>query len=219
MEKFTLALSRFNRNKYDQCIILCDEILKENPADFSVQVLKTHAIRRKNYVDHLECDEESRLQAEKNFIKDLINFAKKFNVLVFLVAHPKKTGEIRVTKEDISGSANIVNLAHMVFSVHRYSDSERAGEMNTRGDYLRGKEPNKYESVVEVLKNRITGLVPKVDLFFDYASYRFYRTPEELWYRYKWDSNCKLPKQTGDPNDHKIPGEDKTPLNDESPIS
>lgn len=167
----------------------------------------------------LECDEESRLQAEKNFIKDLINFAKKFNVLVFLVAHPKKTGEIRVTKEDISGSANIVNLAHMVFSVHRYSDSERAGEMNTRGDYLRGKEPNKYESVVEVLKNRITGLVPKVDLFFDYASYRFYRTPEELWYRYKWDSNCKLPKQTGDPNDHKIPGEDKTPLNDESPIS
>ena len=161
----------------------------------------------------LECDEQSRLQAEKDFIKDLINFAKKFNVLVFLVAHPRKTGEIRVTKDDISGSSNIVNLAHMVFSVHRYTDSERAGEMNERGNYRRGKEPIKYESVIEVLKNRITGLVPKVDVFFDYPSYRFYRTPAEIWHRYKWDDNIS-PLRTDDPNPHEIPGEEDNPLND-----
>lgn len=59
MEKFSLALSRFNRNKYDDCIVVCDEILKANPNDLSVQLLKTHAIRKKNYVDHLECDEET----------------------------------------------------------------------------------------------------------------------------------------------------------------
>lgn len=161
----------------------------------------------------LECDEESRLQAEKNFIKDLINFAKKYNVLVFLVAHPRKTGEVRVTKEDISGSSNIVNLAHMVFSVHRYSDSERAGELNERGSYKKGKEPIKYETVVEVLKNRITGLVPKVDLYFDYPSYRFYRTPRELWYRYKWDWDNKTHERTDDPNEHQIPGSE-SPLDD-----
>lgn len=161
----------------------------------------------------LECDEQSRLQAEKDFIKDLINFAKKFNVLVFLVAHPRKTGEIRVTKDDISGSSNIVNLAHMVFSVHRYTDSERAGEMNERGSYRRGKEPIKYESVIEVLKNRITGLVPKVDVFFDYPSYRFYRTPAEIWHRYKWDDNIS-PLRRDDPNPHEIPGEEDNPLND-----
>ena len=161
----------------------------------------------------LECDEESRLQAEKNFIKDLINFAKKYNVLVFLVAHPRKTGEVRVTKEDISGSSNIVNLAHMVFSVHRYSDGERAGELNERGNYKKGKEPIKYETVVEVLKNRITGLVPKVDLYFDYPSYRFYRTPRELWYRYKWDWDNKTPERTDDPNEHQIPGSE-SPLDD-----
>lgn len=161
----------------------------------------------------LECDEQSRLQAEKDFIKDLINFAKKFNVLVFLVAHPRKTGEIRVTKDDISGSSNIVNLAHMVFSVHRYTESEREGEMNERGNYKKGKEPIKYESVIEVLKNRITGLVPKVDVFFDYTSYRFYRTPEEIWHRYKWDDNLD-PINTFDPNPHEIPGEEDSPLND-----
>ena len=175
----------------------------------------------------LECDEDNRLQAEKNFIKDLINFAKKFNVLVFLVAHPRKIGggETRVTKEDIAGSSNIVNLAHMVFSVHRYSDSERDGEINERGGYKKGKEPIRYESVVEVLKNRITGLVPKVDLYFDYPSYRFYRTPDELWYRYKWDSGNKNPlgwdakekKARGDidVNEHKLPSElMESPIND-----
>ena len=113
----------------------------------------------------------------------------------------------------------------MVFGVHRYSDNERAGELNERGSYRRGKEPIKYESVVEVLKNRITGLVPKVELYFDYPSYRFYRTPEELWYRYKWDKGNKNPlgwdkklkKAFGnvDLNDHKLPRElNPTPIDD-----
>ena len=59
MENFALALSRFRRNKYDQCIVLCDEILKQHPNDLAVQLLKTHAIRKKNYIDDLELDEES----------------------------------------------------------------------------------------------------------------------------------------------------------------
>jgi len=58
MENFPLALSRFRRNKFDECIILCDDILKKNPDDLASQLLKTHAIRRKNYIDDLELDEE-----------------------------------------------------------------------------------------------------------------------------------------------------------------
>ena len=60
-------------------------------------------------------------------------------------------------------------------------------------------------------------MVPKVDLYFDYPSYRFYRTPEELWHRYKWDMDNKNPlgwdvkdkKALGniDPNEHKLPRE------------
>lgn len=34
MEKFSLAVSRFRRYKYDECIVLCDEILKTNPNDY-----------------------------------------------------------------------------------------------------------------------------------------------------------------------------------------
>ena len=154
----------------------------------------------------LECSEEGRLQAEKDFIKSLIFFAKKFNVLVFLVAHPRKIGgELRVTKEDIAGSSNIVNLAHMVFSVHRYTEKEKEGEMNNKGDYLKGHEPKEYDSVVEVLKNRITGLLPECELYFDYNSYRFYKTPKELWMRYKWNTDT-TPLNKTDPNKEKRKG-------------
>ena len=96
-----------------------------------------------------------------------------------MVANPKKTEEIIVTKEDISGSSDIVNLAYIAFVVHRCPDYERLGEMAESGGYKRGKEPIKYERAVEVLKNLIRGFVPKLELFFDYPSYRFYRTQEE----------------------------------------
>ena len=59
MEKFNLAVSRFYRKKYDECIKICDEVLKQSPNDLSAQLLKTHCIRKKNYVDHLESDESS----------------------------------------------------------------------------------------------------------------------------------------------------------------
>lgn len=159
----------------------------------------------------LECSEEGRLQAEKEFVNKLIFFAKKYNVLVFLVAHPRKTGEIRVTKEDIAGSGNIVNLAHMVFSVHRYTDKEKEGEINLRGDYIKGKEPIKEDSCIEVLKNRITGVLPLVKLYFDYPSYRFYKNPSELWFRYNWNKDTS-PLRTDDPNNHGEARNEVSPL-------
>lgn len=149
----------------------------------------------------LECSEEGRLQAEKEFVNKLIFFAKKYNVLVFLVAHPRKTGADMVTKEDIAGSGNIVNLAHMVFSVHRYTDKEKEGEQNLRGNFIKGKEPIAEDSCVEVLKNRITGVLPLIRLYFDYPSYRFYKTPSELWFRYGWNKD-NSPLRKDDPNPH-----------------
>ena len=36
MEKFALAVSRFRRYKFDECIVLSDEILKSNPNDYVI---------------------------------------------------------------------------------------------------------------------------------------------------------------------------------------
>ena len=59
MENFALAMSRFKRNKFDDCIFLCDEMLKINDKDLAVLMLKSHAIRKKNYIDDLEIDDEA----------------------------------------------------------------------------------------------------------------------------------------------------------------
>lgn len=39
MEKFALATNLFKRYKFDECIVLCDEILKSNPNDFVINKL------------------------------------------------------------------------------------------------------------------------------------------------------------------------------------
>ena len=148
----------------------------------------------------LECDSNSLLQAQKEFVKKLVKFAKTFDVLVFLVAHPKKTGAVSLTSEDVSGSQDIVNLGHYLISVHRYTDEEKEGVKGKNGDFLRGYEPKMTDSVIRVLKNRITGSQNfNVELYFDVPSYRFYTDTQELWFRYKWNKSRK-PIPTTDPN-------------------
>lgn len=99
----------------------------------------------------------------------------------------------------------------MVFSVHRYTAKEKEGETNTRNQYIKGKEPIPEDSCVEVLKNRITGILPLVKLYFDYPSYRFYKKPSELWFRYGWNKDTS-PIRTDDPNPHNVVAEEVSPL-------
>jgi len=89
----------------------------------------------------------------------------------------------------------------MAFAIHRYTNKEKEGETNARGEYIRGCEPKTYDTYIEVIKNRITGLMPKVETYFDFQSYRFYRTPKEVWKRYKWNTDL-TPISDTDPNSH-----------------
>jgi len=142
-------------------------------------------------------------QEQKKFMVRLINFAAKFNVFIVLVAHPKKTAEFRrLTSDDVGGVGALTNLAHLVMSIHRYTKKEKEGTKDNKGKYRSGMEPQKYDCVIDLFKNRITGHANKeINQYFDYLSYRFYKTPEELWKRYKWDTrSTPLPKN--DPNKH-----------------
>jgi replicative DNA helicase len=149
-----------------------------------------------------ECSESAIYEKQKEFIIKLRNFANKFNVWVFLVAHPKKIECIRrLTKLDVGGSGAITNAAHYVIGIHRYTPKEKKGERGSNGRWK--KEPIPYDCVMDWFKNRITGKQDfSVDLYFDLPSYRFYTKPEELWMRYKWDITNPAPIRTGDPNDH-----------------
>jgi len=143
---------------------------------------------------------------QKEFIVKLVSLAKIYNVLIVLVGHPKKIGGLdinrRLATDDVAGSGDLGNLAQYMLSVHRFSKKERDGEMAKNGKgYVKGKEPIDYNVAVDVLKNRYTGKVGESMFYFDYPSYRFYNTPENLWTRYKWNDDIS-PLRTDDPNKH-----------------
>jgi KaiC/GvpD/RAD55 family RecA-like ATPase len=144
---------------------------------------------------------------QKDLVVKLVSMASTYGVLIVLVSHPRKVGSSsldinrRLTADDVAGSGDIGNIAHYILSVHRYTKQERAGELDKRGGYKKGKEPVEFDVAIDVLKNRYTGNIDEVDEYFDYNSYRFYRTPEELWHRYGWNKSTE-PYIKTDPNSH-----------------
>jgi archaellum biogenesis ATPase FlaH len=144
---------------------------------------------------------------QKDLVVKLVSLAVRYGVLIVLVSHPRKVGssaldiDRRLSVDDVAGSGDIGNIAHYILSVHRFGKKERAGEPDKRGGYKKGKEPIPFDVSIDVLKNRYTGNVDEVPEYFDYKSYRFYRTPAEVWKRYGWNKSTE-PYTKTDPNKH-----------------
>lgn len=108
---------------------------------------------------------------QTKFINDLKEYAKAKNVHVLLVCHPRKEG-IFLRKESISGTADLTNLADSVFIIHRIGKDfeQRAGEFFGKDKvipYL------KYNSVIEVCKNRSMGVIDLlVGMYYEVESRR-----------------------------------------------
>lgn len=134
-------------------------------------------------------------------------FAGKFNVLVVLVIHPRKPQNGGSAEGaggyEMGGSSALYNLCHYNFSIRRISDKEKEGIKNKRDGSWKVK-PNLYDSELRCHKNRLMGTIGSVMLYFDY-SYRFYKYPKELWYRFGWDKDNPNPIPNHDPNSHETP--------------
>lgn len=123
-------------------------------------------------IDNLMTVESSlkdKYEAETDIVKKLKNFAKKYNALVHLVAHPRKSMNDEIEKDDVAGSANITNLADYVTTISRAKDDEV-----------------EYDAILKILKNRHTGVNVGKRLMFNIERKRFYssETEKELNKRY-----------------------------------
>lgn len=160
-------------------------------------------------LDNLMCldigatTENNVWQKQKEFMVKLVNLAKTYNILVVLVSHPRKTSEVRrLTADDVAGSSDITNIVQYLLGVHRYSKSEKEGEMDNKGNYRKGHEPIEEDVAVDIFKNRYTGKLSESRLFFDYPSMRFYSTAEELYRRYGWNTDTTtIPNKTPNKED------------------
>ena len=109
-------------------------------------------------------------RAQSAFTQRLSAFAKRHDVHVHLVAHPKKTGGGRLEADDIGGSGDITNRADNVFSV------ERAPE----GDSCAAR--------IRILKVRENGCRETVALDFDERSRRYFDVGSGPHKKYTWEA-------------------------------
>lgn len=109
-------------------------------------------------------------RAQSAFTGRLSAFAKRLDVHVHLVAHPRKTAG-KLEADDVGGSSDITNRADNVFKLERVPEDEDAG----------------YDTLLTILKNREFGARNRVKLDYNEPSRRLYPTGGSPAKRYTWE--------------------------------
>lgn len=160
--EFDMAYEYVKQNFY--YILNEDDFKVKSILDSAKILVKTRGIKivvidPYNKLEHQYKDSET--QYISRFLDELINFAKFNDVLVFLIAHPKKMnkGEIP-TLYDISGSANFYNKTDYGMTVHRKTGEE-------------GTMINEVDVYFQKIKYKHLGKQGVINLKYDYETGRF----------------------------------------------
>ena len=101
---------------------------------------------------------EALYRQQSNFCGKLAKMARKFDVVILLICHPRKTVNAKLTNDDVSGTADITNKANIVMTYSR--------------SIVDKEEPDPSIRILEVTKNRLTGKTGIVRMAFDEGSKR-----------------------------------------------
>lgn len=193
----TAARVEINKAYKNQWFIYRDDY--DNNLDSLIQsmtdVVRKYGVRLLILDNFMTIDTESddnELRAQTNTIKRLITFAKKYNVAVILVCHPRKTDKNNpnIGIYDIAGTSNIINLAHRSISLRRVTDEDREGGARLSD---RRRRLLKYDVIVTIIKDRMFGRSNiDVGLYYDNVSRRFYTNQEEYDKKYSWDTKTYI---------------------------
>lgn len=167
-------------NTWEQIFHDMKELLKANVKVFILDNLFSLNI------DLLEGDKNNK---QRELILQIKDFAKKNQVHIILVAHPRKTLAF-LRKNDISGTSDLTNAVDNVFIIHRVNnDFFRAG-----ADFFGEAYINRFRgfgNVIEVAKNRMYGIVDlMVGLHYEPESRRFKNEINEVIH-YGWENETE----------------------------
>lgn len=120
---------------------------------------------------------------QTRFVAALAQLATKHQVIIFLVAHPRKAGLQEFRNDDISGSGHIADLASVII---RYDEPR--------------KDEDPGDRLLQVTKNRLTG---KVDykgtpLWYEESSKRISDTQGRFDWHYGWEGMDAFTDVPGD---------------------
>ena len=138
----------------------------------------------------LENNDNDKYIKQEEFVRNIIEFSKRWQVCCIVILHPRKIEAMRrLSLYDLQGVTAAPNLAHRVLSLYRVPAKDKAGEMakNGNGWY---KKPIPYDVIIDVLKDRFGSAGGKeIGLYYDIPSRRFFDSYESLDHRYAWDDS------------------------------
>lgn len=171
--------------------IFDNNIIREDEHDDllgTIQKAITRYSCRVIFIDNLMTAMDDDISSDLNrqqtaFVRKLTYIAKQFNVLIFLIAHPKKnpSGKYTFTNDDVAGSSNITNLVDVVL---RYDTPSRQEEDN--------EDTPRPERVLQVFKNRLTGKVKTdgIGLYYQESSKRISENKMTFDWELGWEDEC-----------------------------
>lgn len=147
-----------------------DSILNE--FEYAHRVLHCDAFLVDNIMTARLKADRDYYRAQSMFTRRLAEFCKATKTHVHLVAHPRKVerGKAVEDSDEVSGAADITNLADNVISVRRLAEPGEDG----------------HDTELSVLKARERGVRGKIGLCFDLPSRRFYAPYGTPGKKYGW---------------------------------
>ena len=97
-----------------------------------------------------------KYDVQTKLITDLSNMAKRLNIHIHFVCHPRKSTSF-LRKYDISGTADLTNIADNVFIVHRVNNDFKK-QTSEMFKWKTDHELYEFDNIVEICKNREQGI-------------------------------------------------------------
>ena len=124
------------------------------------------------------------------FVRQLAHLAQAYDVIIYLVAHPRKSSADTFRNDDVSGSGNITNLASLVL---QYAEPKEEAQNNRDAE-----DPG--DRILRVTKNRLTGKTcfKGISLWFEESSKRISAEKGDFKWRYGWENDFMEMSADGD---------------------
>lgn len=159
-------------NEYSQDAELIIESIRDCVNKYGVKMVVIDNLMSINTPNDNKYDFQSSL------VKQLSALAKELKIHIHFVCHPRKVTNF-LRKIDISGTADITNIADNVFIIHRVNTDFR----NQTKEMFHWKDDNEiynYSNVIEVCKNRDYGVQDVfAGTYYEMNSRRLLDSPNE----------------------------------------
>lgn len=138
-------------------------------------------------IDLVMTDERDKYERQSKFVRTLARMARTYNVLILLVAHPRKNNYGINGNDEVGGSSDITNLASVTLMI------------DTEKDNPEGR-------VLKCWKNRLFGRTNPQgwQIQYDERSKRMYQFDSDLERKFKWEQELFT----------KISDDEKTPFDE-----